>query len=248
MYKQLRKLCDDRRERQRTGLFPVAGAMHLLQEAVACGIAVDRVAATPEVMAKLQSGDVFATARGQLPLQMAFSAELMASLVPVESTAPIFFTCPLPSQQLSSDILQSGKHLVLDGVQDPGNVGTLLRTAAAFGFSSVVTLSGTADIYSPKVVRATAGALFQLNAFTVARADLLVMLNDIDCYVAAHADNALTPSHLQGRDGLLVIGNEGAGVSEALRNAATAVVSIPIGSDSLNAAVAGGILMWEMRR
>jgi len=239
-YKQLRKLCIEQTERQELGLFPVFGELYLLQEALSCGAIIDTVVSAPNVLRGINLPDTVK--------RVTLTPQLMESLVPLCSTAPIFFTCPLPFLPLTPAALQSGKHLVIDGLQDPGNVGTLLRTAVAFGFKSVIISDGSVDVYGTKVVRAAAGALFKIDIYKTTTQELakIITRHDIMCYAATHCDNALTPADLRGREGLLIIGNEGSGISAALREV-SATVSIPMTGDSLNAAVASGILMWEMR-
>lgn len=146
----------------------------------------------------------------------------------------------------------NGCILVLDRLQDPGNVGTLIRSAEAMGFAGVLCIKGTADPWQPKVVRAAAGSLLRLPILLCEDAqqalDLLAgagkqvftaaMEAELSCWDAPLAENAA-----------IVIGNEGAGAGEQLKAAAT-LVSIPMAgrTESLNAAVAGSMLMYESYR
>jgi len=140
--------------------------------------------------------------------------------------------------------------LVLDGVQDPGNVGTMIRTALGLGAAGVVALKGTAELTSPKVLRATMGAIFRLPCVP----------SDDEAFLPWAAGHRLglwlaeaggTPVRQwrPARPLALVMGNEGAGVREALATAAAGRVGIPLqpGSESLNVAVAAGILLSEVR-
>lgn len=146
----------------------------------------------------------------------------------------------------------AGKHwIALDGVQDPGNVGTMLRTADAAGFAGMILGPTCADIYGSKALRATMGAVFRL---PVTRAQDLAEL------LAAwrHRGYAILSSQLDGQDFyardplpercVLVIGSEGEGVSEPVRALATHRMALPMrgGTESLNAAVAAGIMMYEL--
>ena len=136
---------------------------------------------------------------------------------------------------------EDGCLLVLDRLQDPGNVGTLLRTAEAMGFKGVLMIKGTADPWQPKVVRAAAGSLLRLPVLLCENADYLEdYCEDIllSCFDAPLAKNAA-----------VVIGNEGAGAGETLKSAAT-LLSIPMEgrTESLNAAIAGSIIMYESMR
>ena len=140
--------------------------------------------------------------------------------------------------------------LAVDSVQDPGNLGTIIRTAAAFGYTKVV-LGGCADIYHPKTVRASMGTLFRMQIdVSDALAAYLVVLKERGHRVlsAALGEHSL----VLGKDTLraddcVVIGNEGHGVSQEILSLSDAVVRIPMapGTESLNAAGAASVLMWE---
>ena len=142
--------------------------------------------------------------------------------------------------------------LVLDRLQDPGNVGTLLRTAEAMGFAGAVVIKGTADPWQPKVVRAAAGSLLRLPVLVcedAAQALALLKKADMRVYTAAmDADLTCWDAQLS-QKAAVVIGNEGAGAGEEFRKAAT-LLAIPMAgkTESLNAAVAGSMLMYESYR
>lgn len=145
---------------------------------------------------------------------------------------------------------KSDNILVLDGVQDPGNVGTLIRTALAAGFDGVVALRGTVDLYNLKVIRATTGALFNIPLFyNFSPEDLLKFKNA--GFRVIGADTGGEHYHFQVQYEyplLLVIGNEARGMSKEVEELADIRVKIPLlgNIDSLNAAVAGSILMYEV--
>lgn len=135
---------------------------------------------------------------------------------------------------------------VLDAVQDPGNVGTLIRAADALGAGGVAVLPGTADPWSPKVVRAAAGASFRIPVVSASVAELTGWCREHGVQLlAAAAGGAPAPRSAAARDAALVFGNEAAGVSDEVRAAADGVVGIPQRgpADSLNVAMAGAILM-----
>ena len=152
------------------------------------------------------------------------------------------------------DIMKEGSNIVvLDRLQDPGNIGTIIRTAEGAGYSAVVVLKGTADIYAPKTIRAAAGSVFRIPIIHVQDNRELRSLAD------KYGKNLLVTS-LQGdsyyydinlkENVALVIGNEGNGVSDELIEMADIKVKIPMsgGLESLNASVAAGILMYEAVR
>ena len=135
---------------------------------------------------------------------------------------------------------------VLDAVQDPGNVGTLIRAADALGAGGVAVLAGTADPWSPKVVRAAAGASFRLPIVRATAEEVAAWCRDRGVpLLAAAADGDPAPRAAGARDAALVFGNEGAGVSAGTLRLADGVVAVPQRgpADSLNVAMAGAILM-----
>lgn len=143
--------------------------------------------------------------------------------------------------------------LVLDCIQDPGNMGTLIRTAAAAGYKVIVALSGTVDIYSPKVLRATAGLVFGIPVIYVKGPDeLAAMLSRNPKRLAVTVPDGGRPYYEEdlSRGIALVIGNEGNGVSDAVLEMADVRVTLPMKGEveSLNAAVAAAILMYESMR
>ena len=143
--------------------------------------------------------------------------------------------------------------LALDSVRDPGNLGTMIRTAAAFGYDTLC-LIGCADIYNPKTVRAAMGALFRTNIYvcdSVADAFVPLKSDGHRVIAAALGEHALTLGVDPLReDDCVVIGNEGHGVSEETLTLADAVMRIPMGetTESLNAATAASVIMWEYFR
>ncbi|MBO8164447.1 MAG: RNA methyltransferase [Brevibacillus sp.] len=143
--------------------------------------------------------------------------------------------------------------LFLDEIQDPGNLGTILRTAEAAGVDAVVIGGGSVDLYNGKVVRGTMGALFRLAVFT---GDLAAIMDQTaqagGKLLVTSLDGSSQPydAPLYGGKLAIVIGNEGRGVSPELLSRATERVHIPLygQAESLNAAVAAGIVLYEARR
>jgi TrmH family RNA methyltransferase len=170
----------------------------------------------------------------------------LAKVADTESPQGVLLVCAEPAP--SGELPAAGPLLVLDAVQDPGNVGTLIRAAAAFGVPEVVVLDGTVDPYNAKAVRAAAGALFRTGVRR-GRWDELAP--------ALQARGPLLVADMHGSDvrrlrpppsWSLVIGGEGAGPRAEVRAAATARVAIPMpgGAESLNAGVAGSILLYVL--
>ncbi len=146
-----------------------------------------------------------------------------------------------------------GFYLILENMQDPGNLGTIIRTAHAFGAEAVLITKGSVDLYSPKVVRATMGSLFHVKAcIDYEIEDYMTYVRKVGAAVyAADLENAEPLSKVRFKSPLaIVIGNEGSGVSKYTKKTADHKVMIPMpgGSESLNASVAASICMYEVMK
>ena len=166
---------------------------------------------------------------------------LFASVSSLESPGRMAFVLPLPVQPaLQAD----APSVVLDGLQDAGNVGTILRSAAAFGFSQVLAMKGTAALWSPKVLRAGMGAHFGLHLVEGLDADTLAALQVPLLATSSHQGDYLHRAQLPWPCAW-VLGHEGQGVSSALAARATQFVRIvqPGGEESLNVGAAAAICL-----
>jgi TrmH family RNA methyltransferase len=172
------------------------------------------------------------------------------SAAQTESPQGVIAIAEVPSRSLENVAASASPLLVLDGVQDPGNVGTILRTAAALGAWATVALPGTVDLWNPKVVRSAMGAHFTHPAFDTTWESLSAFLsrNGIELWVAA-ADGAPVRDITRPSRVAIALGNEGAGVSDVVAAAASRRVAIPISAntESLNVAIAAGILLFALR-
>ena len=175
-----------------------------------------------------------------------------ATAADTDSPQGILAIGEVPARSLATLALPAAARLlVLDAVQDPGNVGTILRTAAALGATATIALPGTVDLWNAKVVRSAMGTLFRHQALAATWDELAAVLDAQDVALWA-ADAGGEPVNAASAPARLAIavGNEGAGLSAAVRARADRVVSLPIAADveSLNVAVAAGILLHELRR
>ncbi len=140
--------------------------------------------------------------------------------------------------------------LILDGIQDPGNAGTLVRAGRAFGLSRVIALEGTADLFNPKAVRASAGALSHLpvHRLSWSEAEGWLKEGEIPLLVGGADGTDIRDLSVPPR-WALAIGNEGEGCRSEVRTSAAELVAVPMepGVDSLNAGVAGAILMFCLK-
>jgi TrmH family RNA methyltransferase len=142
--------------------------------------------------------------------------------------------------------------VVLAGIQDPGNLGTILRSAEAFGAAGVVSLPGTVSAWNPKAVRASAGSVFRVPLLAASERECLEELHEAGLKVLATTVHAAQPAELVDMAGpvALIIGNEGSGVADELAAKADARVTLPCPGpvESLNAAVAASVLLYEAAR
>lgn len=180
------------------------------------------------------------------------SAGELAAYAEVAAPQGVLALAETPHSSLSR-IEISGERvalLVLDAVQDPGNFGTLVRTAEALGAAGVVTLPGTTDPWGPKAVRAAAGSSFRLPVVPSSWGELAPWLRSQHCVILAAAASGEPLDRDAAERAALVVGNEGAGISDETRAHAAAVVGIPLRgrAESLNVAAAATILLYELLR
>lgn len=228
--------------RQKAGQYLIEGT-HLVEEALKSGQPVRHLVATPDYdLSQLPNQAL------SLPLLLV-SPELLKDLSETSTPQGILAVLDLPLSPL--DWQPSGqRYLILDAVQDPGNLGTLIRTADAAAYDGVILGKGTVDVYNDKVLRASQGSLWHLEvvsldilqearpAFEAAGIPWFVtaLHQEAKAYTDVSTDQALA----------LVLGNEGQGVSEEVIQVADQTIYIPMPgqAESLNVAVAGGILMF----
>lgn len=168
---------------------------------------------------------------------------------PMKNSPGPLFTVAMPERGAEEKFSRA---IALENVQDPGNVGTVIRTAAALGIEAVILIGACADVYSPKTARATMGAIFRARILTADLDGLMALKekNALPLYGAALTESARDIRQMQLRHAIAAIGSEGRGLSAELLKLCDGQLIIPMtpGSESLNAAVAGAIVMWEMAR
>ena len=227
----LRALARDKDVRRDAGEY-VCDGEKLLREALQFGAEVTSVLWRDAAAFPLPDGAAQYTADAEL---VAYASPLMHSPGPV-------FTVRLPKMRLPQ----------LEGVQDPGNVGTVIRTANALGMDAVALTGACADLYSPKTVRAAMGALFRQPVLTCATDELMQLLraNCLKLYGAALTDAAQDLRRVPLSPAAVAIGSEGRGLSAQLLAQCDGQIIIPMqpGAESLNAAVAAAVVMWEIAR
>jgi len=162
----------------------------------------------------------------------------------------VMLVCAEPVARLDA-IEAGGRYLVLDGVQDPGNAGTLIRAAVAFGLGAVICLDGTVDPWGPKPVRASAGMVFRLPVVRATAADALARLGAVGVPLwVADATGEDVEGHLGMESFAIALGNEGRGTRDQVResSAGSLAVRMPGGAESLNVAMAGAVLLHALTR
>ena len=155
------------------------------------------------------------------------------------------------AKQNTFDKKDCNRVLVLDTLQDPGNVGTLIRSALAFNYDKIYVSESTVDVYNEKVIRASQGAIFKINVVKKELNDIYRLLkkNEFDIIVTSLTNNSIYLEELEKKERFaIVLGNEGNGVSEVSLKNASRVVKIRMSDkiDSLNVAVAGSIVMYNL--
>lgn len=234
----IRKLASSRSYRRESGAY-LGDGVKLLQEAVWWGAALECVVHT--------SGAVLPELPPEIRL-VEVPEDLMKSISPMEAPQGALFSARFPNPALPVR-LTGQRYLALEGVQDPGNVGTILRTADAFGADGLFLLPGCADLYNPKTVRASMGALFRLPAWSCTLAELRELAHASELPMLGAALRADTTDVRQAslRRSVILIGSEGRGLSGAAQAACAGTVRIPMRErcESLNAAAAAAVLLWE---
>ena len=177
--------------------------------------------------------------------------DVMESISPMKTPQGALFLAKLPAAA-PPETLTGRRYLVLDGVQDPGNVGTIWRTADALGADGLLLAGACADPFQPKAVRASMGACFRLPVYEMELERLCALLarSELPLSAAALGENTVSLAQADLRRGAVVIGSEGRGVSPALLARCEQTVKIPRRArcESLNAAAAAAVILWEMAR
>lgn len=237
LMQQIRRLLASKKEREKAGLF-VSDGTKLLEEAVQYYDGLDTVVLSDGV--EVDVPDHVKLVR--------VPEDVMQSISPMETPQGALFLCRLPEKK---EFVPTPGMLLLDGLQDPGNLGTILRTADALGVP-VALLEGCADPYSHKVVRASMGAVLRVQPVqtTWAQAREKCTAAGIPIGVTALTDRAADIRNADLSAMAVVIGSEGRGVRpEVLENAdAELIIPMTAHCESLNAAVASTIVMWQMKK
>lgn len=247
--KQLKAL-QRRKKRQREGHF-LAEGVRVVEDLLDSGVVVEWVLAASSLADSERGGRLLAEVeRQRLPLRIV-PEETLRQLAPTEHSQGIVAVARAPTAEWSVVEREEAGAVVLllDAVQDPGNLGTLARTAEALGALAVVVLPGTVDPWNPKSVRASAGSLFRVPILLSSWSFAEETLHAADYRLVAAEAGGDAPEVWRGRVGL-VMGNEGAGISPEVRERVDGIVGVPLRgrAESLNVAAAAAILLYELTR
>lgn len=234
-----RSIAGDREYRYSCGEY-VCDGLKTLREALHCG------AQLCCVLWKEKAEEV------ELPesvVQYTAPAELFEYASPLKSSGGPVFTVKMPKRDENYKLERA---IVLENLQDPGNVGTVIRTANAFNIDAVILVGACADLYNPKTVRASMGAIFRQRVLTMSIAELdeLTQKQALPLFGAALSDKAADLRNVEIHRACVSIGSEGRGLSQELLDVCGGEIIIPMNpeSESLNAAVAASVIMWEMSK
>ncbi len=242
--KHLRGLCEQASYRRKSQQTVLEGA-HLLDAWLKSGRReVYAVYLTQQALSHPETGVLLDNLQGPAYLLPEAIYKEIRTLGPgIDIMAIIDIPDQLPNIDTQKDLL------ILENLQDPGNVGTLLRTAAAAGIQQIVCSQGTAAIWSPRVLRAGMGAQFSLNIYEKIDLEAFIPTLQIPVYVtSSHVTQSLYQLDLS-KSCAWLMGNEGQGASDfVLENAQGIAIPQPGGQESLNVAIAGAVCMFEMVR
>ncbi len=227
----------------------VGESVKLLREAIRSHVEIDAV--LWERSAWKQYSDEFENTLNGMNCEIyCADSDTFEYAATLKSPEGVMFVCKMPKR--AEERMQPKKIIALESVQDPGNVGTVIRSADAFGIDIVWLIGSTCDIYNPKTVRSSMGSLFRVD---VRQSDLSTFFDEmqsmnIKVYATALSETA---EDIRNKDLLncaVMIGNEGNGISKEALAASNGCLIIPMKgkAESLNAAVASSIVMWEMSK
>lgn len=257
--KLYKKLASNKKYRDEQGLFTIEGARNCVDtayEALCENITIEAVFYTAQALEKYKNNlsvdDIFRCVDDDKIFEI--SQELADKMTDEGSSQGIFMIAKkLDIPFCEDNIDKGGKYLVLDGLQDPGNLGTLLRTADAVGVSGAVMTDNCVDLYNPKVVRSAMGSISRLKIFVVKRfeeaAELFGKVGILTAAAVVRDGESITDFDFS-KPCAVVIGNEGKGLPNEHVELCDRKITITMHGniESLNAACAGTIILWEMFR
>lgn len=209
----------------------------------------EALAAEAEIVCVLWKGEAKPAQLPESTAQYTAPEELFEYASPLRSSPGPVFSVRIPEKRMP---VHPEKVMILENLQDPGNVGTVIRTANAFGMDAVILCGACADLYNPKTVRASMGAIFRqcVLEMDIAGIDEFTRRECLPLFGAALSDKAADIRRAELHRCAVAIGSEGRGLSREMLDVCGGELIIPMSpdSESLNAAVAASVIMWEMSR
>lgn len=248
--KQAHKLLGSAHERKSKRMYIIEG-QRLCGDALISGAAIETLFFTEEAQAR--SADLIECLAAEAKNTVMLTQELFEKVSDTKTPQGICCVCKMPEDN-AVEIKQDGRYIALENISDPSNMGTILRTAEALGFDGAIISTDSCDVYNPKVLRGSMGAVFRLPVFHTD--DFPKFMQECKGRgmrpIAAVPDrNAVNITSVRFFKGVLMcIGNEGAGLTEDTIRSCGEKVTIPMTgrAESLNASISAAILMWEMSR
>jgi RNA methyltransferase, TrmH family len=228
--------------RRKSGQIVLEGS-RLIQDALAQGIKPDFVL----YLSDQADPDIISTLKQAQSALITVDEAVMAHVSDTQHPQGIVAVCPLPSATLPVSLYRL---VILDGVGDPGNAGTIIRSAAASGADAVIFAPGSVDPYNPKTLRAGMGAHFRLPVLDMKWRDLHTTCAPLTVYAAIGSGDHRYDQVAWQNPHAIIIGSEAHGTSQAAQELADSTVFIPMAADteSLNAAMAASVLLFESQR
>lgn len=223
----------------------------LVEDALGSGVEICGVYGCLELLKDERAKTLWANLQGQYPT-IEFTKKIFKEVANTDSPQGILLVCRQQTER-DMEIGKEGLFLFCDSIQDPGNMGTIIRTADAAGVKGVILSEGTVDVYNPKVVRSTMGSLFHLPVFKVQEGRRFLFAMQKEGWNVIAADLSGEEAYFKYKYGertIIVVGNEANGISPEILGIADKIVYIPIvgKAESLNAAVAASIMVYEVVR
>lgn len=225
----------DRKYRKQTNTYIVEGE-HLVLEAYKAGMVIEVILFRDEVL-PIDAEKVYVT------------EEILGKITTMENAPSVMALCRIPEEKAYGN-----KLLLLDGIQDPGNLGTIIRSAVAFNIDTVILGKNTVDLYNPKTIRASQGMNFHITILEKDLIEIIKELKDKDIPVYGtdvnRGEDVRVLKEKDKESYALVMGNEGNGISEEIRELCDSMLYIKMNetAESLNVGVATSILLYELSR
>ncbi len=252
LIKEGRRLSADARARRESGRFFLEGA-RLCEDAALSGVEIETVLCTPRAAETYARQLSALLARGAQRVDI--TEEIARHLADTASPQGIFCLCrTLDKPGGLATINRMGRYIALEDVQDPANLGAVIRTAEAFGIDGMLLSAGCCDLYNPKVLRASMGGVFRLPFYPVPSMKAAVeelRAAGMTCHACVPDTQAIPLQRAAfGPGTVCLVGNEGNGLQPGTIAACNDRITIPMAgrAESLNASMAAGIVLWELTR